>query len=301
MSWDYVEKPKKKVISPDEFSPYFGKDDEPEFFKRTLTKYKSMPLSQLKKMGCWHDKLDGIIPNLPEGAWIAGGFLRSIIGKEKEFAGDIDFFFNGSLALEQMVEYLTQGFYSSSSMKEAFGGYKPNMSIVKYINGSYRLLDFIPVNGNKQPIQLIKLKWFNSPESVIDSFDFTATQLIMDSENLYYGLKTFDDIENKVLRFHRINTPHPIVSLNRILKYREKGYVMENEQFEKIANSAVETILGKSKEKTDQFFYISGDKTTKNYLEYAWKYLQKLPETAKIMTELDKNKVKEFSKKLDYY
>lgn len=164
---------------------------------------------------------------MPKGAWIAGGFLRSIIAGEDESGGDIDFFFQNEEAFNKTPDLIK---YPSSvaGAEKVFNYY----SIPEYENISkLRIIDCESFAAFRLNIQLVRLFWFESPEHVVDSFDFTACQFITDGKTLWYNLQGFEDIKTKTLRAHR-ETGDAIAALNRILKYQNKGYRIDPVRFE---------------------------------------------------------------------
>ena len=260
-----------------DYEPFFTKDTAPNFFQRSDVKFESMPLEALGN-DLWKRRLGGIIPYLPEGAYIAGGFMRSIVAGEEDITGDIDFFFDGSAAFEQMVQNLCKPM--SGMMTDVFGGYKPevDLMVAKHNSKAYRLINFLPPNG-KPPIQLIKLIWFDGPEHVIDSFDLTIVQFVTDGKRLYYNPQAFVDVEAGRLRLHRSQSP--ITTLNRLLKYEKKGYSADPEEFADVADEASKMILGAKKDELNEYFYLpKADASVGNdrklpvtWLTHAWKYL----------------------------
>lgn len=195
--------------------------------------YKSMPIDELKDMGINSTRLNKIISELPFGAWIAGGFLRSVISSEDDTDGDIDLFFNSEDSFQKMMEIIKNP--KTINAKKAFGFYNINdyADITKL-----RLVDCESLIEFRPKIQLIRLYWFKTAINVIDSFDFSVCQLITDGKTLWYGPHTLDDIKTKTIRRH-LDTGDAVCSLNRILKYQAKGYKISKDEFKTIEASAI--------------------------------------------------------------
>jgi len=270
-------------------SSFFNKKNAPQHIsKRTDSIYKSMPLDELKKDGRWNKRLDKIIPYIPEGAWLGGGFLRAMIAGEDELDGDIDFFFgteDGFNKMLDMIKYPT----SIYGAEKAFSYY----SIPEYENlNKLRIVDCESVVEFRPNIQLVRLFWFDSPEHVIDSFDFTVCQFITDGKTLWYNPQAFEDIKTKTIRFHR-EMSDSIAVLNRILKYQSKGYKMAPELFKIAEENAVATLNNPGK--LSEYFYndkVENDihKRSKSALGRAWDYLETAPAASEAYARAMKKK-----------
>lgn len=205
---------------------FFTKKNAPRHLvERTSMIYPSMPLIALKEKGIWSKRLEKMSKFLPDGVWIAGGFLRAIIAGEDETNGDIDFFFNSHNSFEQMLNMIK---HPNIEQRQAFGFYKLpgddiNISLTPFIDCESEVM-FRP------NLQLIRMVWHDSPEHVIDCFDFTVCQFITDGKTLWYHQNAFDDIKTKQLREHRKNGD-PLSIFSRILKYIDKGYKVDNDYF----------------------------------------------------------------------
>lgn len=271
----------------DSVRSYYSDKDEntPErFVKRTLTKFESMPLIQLKEMGFWNRRLDKIIPFLPKGAWIAGGFLRSIVADEDDSQGDIDFFFNNEKAFSQMLDMIKN---PPKEAKNIFGYY--NIA-VETPTDQLRVVTCHSEVMNRPDIQLIRLFWYESPEHVIDGFDFTVCQLATDGEKIYYNPLTFDDIRTKTIRPHRDNVD-AIVMLNRLIKYSKKGYKVSSDFFDEVEVGAIE-MFNNDEAIQDYFYKDKNDSETHghpaSFLKYAWEYLAEHPKTSAKFAKMTK-------------
>ncbi len=264
-----------------------SKEVPERFVKRTSTQYASMPLTQLKEMGLWSKRLEKIIPFLPEGAWIAGGFLRSIIAGEDDTDGDIDFFFQNDDAFNKMLSMVKNP--ETREIKNVFGYY----IIPEYEEGidELRVITCKSEVMHRPDIQLVKLFWYESPEHVIDGFDFTVCQLATDGKRLYYNPLSFDDIRSKAIRVHRSNIDG-IVMLNRIIKYSNKGYSVSQELFDETEAEAI--AMFNNGDKIKDYFYQDKENTESHeqpasFLKYAWEHLADSPRISKKWAKLIKH------------
>lgn len=257
-------------------SSFFNKKTAPQHIaKKTDTTYKTMPLKELKAKGIWNSRLDKIIPYIPKGAWIAGGFLRALVANEDDSGGDIDFFFHTEEAFNQMLDLIKYP-TAKPGAEKAFGYYAlPEYEAIEKL----RIVDCESLISTRPNIQLVRLYWFDSPEHVIDSFDFTVCQFITDGETLWFNPQSFDDIATKTIREHR-PTNDAIATLNRILKYQRKGYKISTEEFSNVEKGAV-ALLENPAEIT-QYFYrdrveTATHKHPESHLKYVWDYLETAP------------------------
>jgi len=268
---------------------FFNKKNAPRHIeKRTTTKYGSMSISELKEQGMWNSRLEKITPYLPKDAWIAGGFLRSVIGGEDELGGDIDFFFHTEEAFNKtldLIKYPT----SVPGADKVFNYY--NIPAYDSIN-KLRIVDCESLASFRPNIQLVRLYWFDSPEHVIDSFDFTVCQFITDGKTLWFGPHSFEDVKTKTLRHHR-ETGDAIAVLNRILKYQNKGYRIEPELFELAEKDAIKILS--NPDEISQYFYkdqVESDihKHEGSFLQRAWDYLETAPASAAVYAKAMKKR-----------
>lgn len=266
---------------------FFNKRNAPAHIaKRTPTKYGSIPLADLKAKGVWNPRLENIAKHLPKDVWIGGGFLRAMIAGEDELGGDVDFFFRTEEGFNKLLAMIKEP--SVETMK-VFGYYTiPNANTVSKL----RIVDCESVANFRPNLQLVRLFWFDSPEHVIDSFDFTVCQFITDGTTLWFGPKSFEDVTERKLRWHR-ETGDSIAAFNRILKYQEKGYKMPKEGFEKAEKEAL-AMLNDPDEMTKHFqqdkIETEIHKHPVSHLHRAWDYLSSAPLTRSAYAKAVKRK-----------
>lgn len=270
MSYDIVQE--KALTS------FFNKKNAPEHLsKRTSTTYGTMPLFDLKVKGTWNARLEKIAQILPKDAYIAGGFLRAMIAGEDELGGDVDFFFHTEVAFDKTLEMIRNP-SSVKDGKKVFNYYSlPEQETIKKL----RIVNAESVAQFRPDLQLVRLFWFDSPQHVIDSFDFTVCQFATDGTTLWFGPKSFEDIETKTIRWHR-ETGDGINALNRIIKYQQKGYKISAEGFH-LAEQAALKMLNSTDAMTKHF---SQDKIESEIHKHetsvyqrAWDYLTTSPIT----------------------
>ncbi len=256
---------------------FYSSINAPDYFvNATDTIYKSIPLDVVKKQGIWNNRLDRMLPLLPDNTWIAGGFLRAMIAGEDDRNGDIDLFFGNSDAFNKTLNMIK---HPTKETKNVFGWY----SIPEYETAieNLRVVDCISDMMFRPNLQLIRLWWFNSPIKVIDGFDLTICQVAIDKENLYFNPKAFDDIQSRTINMHRY-TGSALSMLNRILKYKDKGYAVDPALFDKIEADALKVL--KTPNEINEYFYADKQNTSMqkrpiSFLKHAWDYLEENPKT----------------------
>lgn len=227
----------------------------PQFLSRTNTKYATTPNSILIDRGISNRLLDSLLEGLPYGAYIAGGFLTSII-QEDDKAGDIDLFFNSEEAFLATYKLFAEGAQKppenltddpevfkptpeGNDKLWAFHGWKISDETIPGQDAhKLRFVKF--VHPKLPPVQLIKLVWYKNAEHVIDSFDLTIAQFATDGKNLVFNPVSFLDVARKRIVLHRMQ--FPASTIRRIVKYTSKGYYACAGALSKIAMGIHESI-----------------------------------------------------------
>jgi hypothetical protein len=159
----------------------------------------------------------GVTPS--DGTWLAGGALRrTILGMPMD--SDLDFFFSNESALKTASETLkSKGFEKrrESEFNETWIGKCADKPL---------------------SVQLIKVMFYDSPEAVIDSFDFTICQLIYDGSTLYCGSYTLFDLARKRITVHRVT--YGASTVRRLIKYTKQGFTACQGTFVSILEKIVE-------------------------------------------------------------
>jgi hypothetical protein len=148
-----------------------------------------------------------IDPSVQNGPWIAGGAVLNWHRNEALEENDIDVFFNN---LKQ--------FDSCFGKLMATGS-----SEIVYSTENAVTIHYRSKNSTIKRVQLIRKKWFDNAESVINSFDFTVCQLVTDGYTLVSGEHTMKHIKENVLELIEMPPKKDIVK--RLIKYVTYGYI----------------------------------------------------------------------------
>lgn len=90
------------------------------------------------------------------------------------------------------------------------------------------------INGHK--VQVIEKFPLADPKAAFERFDFTVCCAAIDRKKIFHSHPMFwEDIAAR--RINVINCPHPVVELQRIVKYAQKGYTPTREALMKIARA----------------------------------------------------------------
>lgn len=156
-----------------------------------------------------------------DDAWLAGGAITSIFTKQP--IKDYDIYFKSNKAFVDAVykAFEEDGLYCLNVSKRA----------VTFSRGS-------------DILQFICCDFFETPQAIFDSFDFTVCMATLDlSEE---GDFTFheDFWKHNAQKYLSFNpkTKYPIASLLRVLKYQQRGYTISQGELLKIflASSAID-------------------------------------------------------------
>lgn len=172
-----------------------------------VERYNKIILTELKEAGIT--------------CWIAGGSIRDYFMGVK-ITTDYDLFFPNEIEYEK-----TKVFFKSKDAE------------VKFENDNG-----MKVCYNKRTYDLVK-KFFDSPQTTIDAFDFTVSMFAVDSEKVYTGEASFIDLAKRQLMLNKI--PFPASTMSRSFRYYKKGFTMCAGEMKKL----VEAIQGMPKATTE--------------------------------------------------
>ena len=152
------------------------------------------------------------------GAIVAGGSLRTLIDKEDEVC-DIDLFFKEEESIANTKKLLEDNEYVcvfQCPLGYLSTYYKFSEKIVgKRFDGS-------PEYEVVSKVQLITRDLYIDLEHVVSSFDLMPCCVAMDDERIVFADKWVKSVKKKMLYLN--NLTYPVATLNRIDKYKRKGY-----------------------------------------------------------------------------
>lgn len=182
---------------------------------------KDVPID--KTMVCVHEDdlepMSVIEADWGRGPWIAGGAaLRWYQGKPIR-KSDIDIFCKSPKQVQEVIERIK----SWGRCNEKFDS--ENALTLEY----YRYEPWTTWN-----LQIIKHRFYNSPQEVIDAFDLGVCRVATDGHHWLLGQGTAQQIRRKELVFKEPLAPD---ALKRLLKYTAYGYRASDEQHQAILDN----------------------------------------------------------------
>ena len=157
----------------------------------------------------------GFVASLPNNSIVAGGYVLGLLRGNAKDIGDIDIYSKS----EDMFLELQELLFKQGYIK------KPIPS------GILVFADTFSKPGHFD-VQLIRTLWFDSPEHVIDTFDFTVCQFAIQNGFLIFNPMGVFDATRKELIINRLNFPNTM--LKRIVKYEGKGFTITDKNRNKV-------------------------------------------------------------------
>jgi len=147
--------------------------------------------------------------NIETGPWLAGSMARKLYQGEDTGLSDWDIWVKDK---EQELEV-------TSKLANLLG------CVVSFQSNNADTYTHAPHGKeDNHKIQLIKCKYFDTPEAIIDNFDFTVCQIATDGKNFIFGENTKHDLEHKILRHTAREKPDTEGIIGRMIKYIVYGY-----------------------------------------------------------------------------
>jgi len=163
-------------------------------------------------------------------AFLCGGALTAWIGSYPP--SDYDFF----VPTLELAERLHHRLLYQGAVLDGYQGTEDGKSIYEAIqkgelhidelvveDEEIRALNYsMPTSERPDLIQIVLLIQGEDPPAIIDTFDFTISQLGTDGRQLYFGKYTWTDLFRKRLRVHNIH--HGVSTMRRMVKYSRRGF-----------------------------------------------------------------------------
>lgn len=153
-------------------------------------------------------------------AILAGGALTSIFtGKE---INDFDIYFRNFESLELFLKNV----YDKDTLIEKDEDYVDMRShTLICVNSTNRSILFTTGGENGTKIQLIHFGFYEKPEDIFESFDFTINMAAFDfaDESFTFHEDFFKDLAGRRLVINT-KTNYPLITMLRLGKYQDRGY-----------------------------------------------------------------------------
>jgi hypothetical protein len=194
----------------------------PQDYPRSEVVYTAIPVRQL----------DTALVPLPSvgGAFVAGGYAADLLfnrcfGETK----DVDVFFNSKEAFEEMYDRLVEMGFTPDNQSLPFVDpvtkkllWTPDLNSLPY----FEMLPPYTLHSKfgGRSVQLVKIRWYDDVEHVIDSFDFTVVQVGFDlrSNLCFFNPQGAIHYIRRSIVQHRVESRARVVL--RLQKYKDKGF-----------------------------------------------------------------------------
>jgi len=167
----------------------------------------------------WFNQKHPDLLDLKYGCWLAGGALLAMLDRRGMVERDLDLFFS-SLAQSETCEAFIRNKHACT--KHVTG----NATTLKLTSGEI--------------IQVIRRHFFDSPEHLLSTFDFSICQWATDGKTLVYSDLAYKDWQTKTLR-NVLGTKEPD-TIVRFNKYLLTGYAPDSQT----SNTILQWILDDS-------------------------------------------------------
>lgn len=202
------------------------------------TKNNLKTISFVLEIAPYHKTIDDFL-NLAEvfdcDYILAGGAVRELFNKTKEGVVDYDLFFKTKEEASFMEEVLIR----ENKFKEVFRCPEGKLLTLK----NEKL-------GMK--VQLVTENYYASVVDLLDVFDITAGQFALEDGMITTTIKALEDNYKQQVNLHRVTFPS--ATFKRLMKYRDKGFIVTNECITKFVTGIHE--LGLAGKTIDGRFYI---------------------------------------------
>jgi hypothetical protein len=166
------------------------------------------------------EAMDVIRPDMERGPWVAGGAPLSWYNKMPLEAGDVDIFCNSLKQAKEVIKRLeatnraSQHYKTDNATTFRYGSYKNFTRVAPAVPSITMQMD------KDWHLQVITKRFYKSAQEVLDNFDISVCQIVMDHNTLLLGETTARDIREKKLRFVNYRED----SVKRLSKYWTYGY-----------------------------------------------------------------------------
>ena len=179
-----------------------------DFAAQTSHKNYNKPVEVIEVPCCHKDDQEPVSiiwPDMKNGPWIAGGAALRWYQGLPVGDNDIDIFCANALQAQRVIENI-----------KSYGRYSTKFESDNAITLSYHNKD-----SKYWTLQIIKRRYFNSLQEVIDNFDISVCQIGTGGMEWHMGKNTARDIREKNLR---MTMPLQPDAAKRLAKYWTYGY-----------------------------------------------------------------------------
>jgi len=167
---------------------------------------------------------------------IAGGFIRSILANQD--INDIDVFVSDLEVADKVCNFVMNNL-AMNNLGNVRASYSENACTLYNVGF---------------PIQIITKWLYNTPQEVIDDFDFTICQAAIFYHEIDGFIGICASLYGKELIFaHPVREHNPMVTLFRYLKFAKLGYYIESDSFFSLIAKAIKSLNIKGADLSDEY------------------------------------------------
>lgn len=222
-------------------------------------------------------------------AIIAGGAITSVFTNKE--VNDIDVYFRSEEDLfRALAAVFDESQYTPDDLIDILGSHD-----LIYNGKSQRTL-MLKDKETEQNIQLMTFRYFDSPEDIFESFDYTVCMGAYDctSGEFVFHADFFKHNAQRYLKFHT-GTTYPIMSLMRVDKYKKKGYDISKTELLRVLGTCMSLELSSWEDAKEHIGGMYGYDLNDVFDETKDFSVEELVEQ---LSNIDERKIKEFT--LDY-
>lgn len=199
-------------------SSYFNIGDIDYLFDSVARSFEKMYVSTFcSRKNINLDEAINLAMELPAGAFIAGGFVKSVAIEQP--IKDYDIFFSSAESLKALVRRIQHAPEGS-----ALHGYVSNDSLRSFADSDAKYIMF--THPTKPPLQLVRVRWYGRPEEAIDKFDLSMCQFALDHElNMTFSTNGWNDARHRVARL--LAVAFPLATGLRLWRFLDQGYTFQ--------------------------------------------------------------------------
>lgn len=196
--------------------------DKNDFIDRFLVKgtdnrdyYNKLMNLPLYEGYSFEELFDGTL--FENGVYFAGGFWRRLVEGTPLREGDIDLFFKSKRLMDEVFDYITKSEYLEI-INVVLKQHATTISVKNKLHFPENIFN----------IQLIGMEFYHDMDSLLDSFDFTISQIALGCDEpssemvMKLGNFTLHDIAKKRLVVNKVR--FGVAILRRLIKHTQSGY-----------------------------------------------------------------------------
>lgn len=160
------------------------------------------------------DLVEKMALEMPNGAFIAGEAIRSVIQRQE--ISNVDFFFTGEESFIKMAKRI-----QNAAEGSVFHGYKAVEPLSSMVEFGKHLVTY--VKSGSPNVNLVRIRWFDTSEQLIDKMNFQMDMVAIDSNlDVTFFDRALADISGSNVSINRCL--FQVDAAFKWKKFRNEGY-----------------------------------------------------------------------------